>query len=195
MTQEQVLELCRETGAYLRGHFRLTSGLHSPEYLQCALLLADPRIAERLGIELAERLHPLLAGDANVDFVASPALGGLIIGHEVARALRSRFLFVERNSEARMTLRRGFGVEPGARGVVIEDVITTGGSTAETVAVMKAAGGNVVAAGSIMDRSGGKADTGTPRVALATLNVEAYPPDSCPLCAQGIPVVKPGSRK
>jgi orotate phosphoribosyltransferase len=195
MTQEQVLDLCRQTGAYLRGHFRLTSGLHSPEYLQCALLLADPKIAEPLGKALAEALHPLLGSSASVDFVASPALGGLIIGHEVARALGCRFLFVERDVENRMTLRRGFSVDPGARGVVIEDVITTGGSTAETIAVMRAAGGDILAAGSIIDRSGGRAGVGTPRVALATLNVEAYPPEKCPLCAQGLPVVKPGSRK
>ncbi|HZS52093.1 MAG TPA: orotate phosphoribosyltransferase [Bryobacterales bacterium] len=194
IAQAEVLELCRHTGAYLQGHFRLTSGLHSPEYLQCALLLACPSTAGRLGAALAQALGPLLAGRP-ADFVIAPALGGLIIGHEVARALGCRFLFTERDSDGRMALRRGFAVEPGARGVAIEDVITTGGSTAETIAAVQQAGGTVVAAGSIIDRSGGRADVGVPRVALATLTVQTYAPDACPLCAQGLPVIKPGSRK
>ena len=190
---ESVLELFRSTGAYLEGHFRLTSGLHSAEYLQCALVLQHPASAERLGRLLAQELRTLAPG--RIDLVASPALGGLIIGHEVARALGTRFLFTERDAAtAKMTLRRGFTVAPGETAVVVEDVITTGGSTTDVIDVLRAAGGRVVAAGSIVDRSGGRADVGVPRVALATLQVAAHYPEQCPMCTLGIPVAKPGSR-
>jgi orotate phosphoribosyltransferase len=190
---ESVLELFRSTGAYLEGHFRLTSGLHSAEYLQCALVLQHPAAAERLGRLLAQELRTLAPG--KIDLVASPALGGLIIGHEVARALGTHFLFTERDaSTGKMTLRRGFFVPPGETAVVVEDVITTGGSTADVIAVLRAAGGRVVAAGSIVDRSGGRADVGVPRVALATLQLAAHHLQECPLCARGIPLAKPGSR-
>lgn len=190
---ESVLALFRSTGAYLEGHFRLTSGLHSAEYLQCALVLQHPAAAERLGRWLAQELRTLAPG--GIDLVASPALGGLIIGHEVARALGTRFLFTERDAATgRMTLRRGFTVAPGETAVVVEDVITTGGSTADVIEVLRAAGGRVVAAGSIVDRSGGRADVGVPRVALATLKVAAHHMEECPLCARGIPLAKPGSR-
>ncbi len=182
----------RSTGAYLAGHFRLTSGLHSPEYLQCALVLQYPQHAEKLGAELAERLAAA-AGNNRIGVVVSPAIGGLIIGHEVARALGARFIFAERDA-GKMTLRRGFGVAPGEISVVVEDVITTGGSTREVVDALQERGARVLAAGSIVDRSGGAADVGVPRVALETLQVTTYQPESCPLCAQGIPVVKPGSR-
>lgn len=181
------MEAFRKTGAYLRGHFQLTSGLHSGEYLQCALVLQHPEIAEHLGRELA-------ASVPACDLVASPALGGLIIGHEVARALGKRFLFTERDALRKMSLRRGFSVRPGETAVVIEDVVTTGGSTREVIDVLQALGANVVAAGSIIDRSGGRVDLGVPRVALATLKAEAWEPAECPLCKQGAPVVKPGSR-
>ncbi len=190
---DNVLELFRSTGAYLQGHFRLTSGLHSGEYLQCALVLRHPAAAEQLGRMLAGELHKLTG--EKIGLVVSPALGGLIIGHEVARALGTPFLFTERDPETRkMVLRRGFTVEPGDTAVVVEDVITTGGSTQDVIGVLRAAGARVLAAGSIIDRSGGAADVGAPRVALATLKVAAYPPEDCPLCRQGLPVVKPGSR-
>ena len=190
---ESVLELFRSTGAYLEGHFRLTSGLHSGEYLQCALVLQHPAAAEQLGRSLAQELRALAPG--KIDLVASPALGGLIIGHEVARALGTRFLFTERDAATgKMTLRRGFTVAPGEMAVVVEDVITTGGSTADVIDVLRAAGGKVLAAGSIVDRSGGRADVGVPRVALATLQIAAHHLEECPLCARGIPVTKPGSR-
>lgn len=188
-----ILSIFEKTGAYLKGHFRLTSGLHSPEYLQCALVLQYPSHAEALGVELGERLR-MLAGTAAIDTVVAPAIGGLIIGHEVARAIGARFLFTERDADRKMTLRRGFACRPGEVAVVVEDVITTGGSTAEVVEVLRAAGVKVLAAGSIMDRSGGAADVGVPRAALETLKVQAWDPASCPLCAQGLPVVKPGSR-
>ena len=184
---EATMQIFRETGAYLKGHFLLTSGLHSDEYLQCALVLQHPKIAERLGRELAARFGAC-------DVVASPAVGGLIIGHEVARALGARFIFTERDASGKMTLRRGFSARPRESAVVIEDVVTTGGSTREVIDVLRAAGTTVSGAGSIIDRSGGRADLGVPRVALATLDVVAYPPAECPLCKQGVPVEKPGSR-
>jgi orotate phosphoribosyltransferase len=190
---ESILEIFKSTGAYLQGHFRLTSGLHSAEYLQCALVLQHPAAAERLGQLLAEELRQY--APAGVKLVAAPALGGLIVGHEVARALGARFLFTERDASTKaMSLRRGFTVSPGEPAVVVEDVITTGGSTQDVIEVLTAAGAKVLAAGSIIDRSGGHASVGVPRVALATLQVAAHYPEQCPMCALGIPVVKPGSR-
>jgi orotate phosphoribosyltransferase len=183
------LSAFRETGAYLSGHFRLTSGLHSPEYLQCAKVLQYPEHASRFGQQIRTALS-----DLAVDVVCAPAMGGLIIGHEVARAFGVRFIFTERDGEGNMTLRRGFAINPGEKVLIVEDVITTGGSTREVVELLKAAGAEVLAAASIIDRSAGKADVGVPRIALATLEVTAYEPATCPLCAQGLPVVKPGSR-
>ncbi len=188
LAADQVLDLFRQTGAFLEGHFQLSSGLHSPKYLQCALVLQHPRHAETLGRALAGSVA------AEVDLVASPALGGLIIGHEVARALGVRHIFAERDAQRRMTLRRGFAVRPGERALIVEDVITTGGSTMEVAELLRGLGAEVVAAASIIDRSGGAADLGVPRVALATLTVEAWPPEDCPLCRSGAAVVKPGSR-
>jgi len=188
-----VLELFRETGAYLQGHFRLTSGLHSGEYLQCALVLRNPPAAEKLGRLLADELRKMVPSPPT--FVVSPALGGVIIGHEVARALGTPFLFTERDPDTRqMLLRRGFKVHPGDTAVVVEDVITTGGSTQDVIDALRKGGAEVFAAGSIIDRSGGRAEVGVPRVALATLQVAAHYPQECPMCRQGIPIVKPGSR-
>jgi orotate phosphoribosyltransferase len=191
LSSNAVLDLFRETGAFLKGHFRLTSGLHSSEYLQCALVLQHPEIAEKLGRELASKLKDF----GEIDLVAAPAIGGLPIGHEVARALGVRFIFTERDAAGKMIFRRGFTVTPGERAVMIEDVVTTGGTSREVVEALKAAGAEVVAAGSIIDRSGGHVDLGVPRVALATLQAISYPPENCPLCRDGIPIVKPGSRK
>ena len=191
---EPILKIFRETGAYLNGHFRLTSGLHSAEYLQCALVLQHPAHAASLGAKLASELRSLAQAE-RIGVVVSPAMGGLIIGHEVARALGTRFLFTERDATSgRMTLRRGFTLQPDEAAVVVEDVISTGGSTREVVDILRAAGARPIAAGSIIDRSGGKAQVGAPRVALATLEVVAWPPGDCPLCRQGLPVSKPGSR-
>jgi len=189
---ESILDLFRATGAYLNGHFRLTSGLHSPAYLQCALVLQHPRHAAELGGLLANEIRKL--APEPVGLVVSPALGGLIIGHEVARALGARFIFTERDENKKMTLRRGFTVSPGEAALVVEDVITTGGSTRDVVEALRDAGARPLAAGSIVDRSGGHADVGIPRVALVTLEVVSYDPAVCPLCAQGVPAVKPGSR-
>jgi len=193
LQDDAVLKLFQSLGAYLRGHFRLTSGLHSPEYLQCALVLQYPEHAEALGKTLAGKVLPLL-GDRKPELVAAPALGGLMIGHEVARALGARFIFTERDSEAKMVLRRGFSIAPGEAAVVIEDVVTTGGSTREVVQALRAAGAEVLAAGSLIDRSGGAASVGVTRAALATLKAVAWPPEDCPLCREGLPVTKPGSR-
>lgn len=189
---EQILEIFGRTGAYLKGHFRLTSGLHSPEYLQCALVLQHPSHAENLGRNLAEKLRKLTHG-RHIGLVVSPAMGGIIIGHEVARALGVPAIFTEREN-GMMTLRRGFHVDPGTAVVVIEDVVTTGGSTREVIELVRKAGGEVLAAGSIIDRSGGAVDLGVPRAALGTMRVTSWPPEQCPLCAQGQPVTKPGSR-
>ncbi len=187
------MELFRSTGAYLQGHFRLTSGLHSAEFLQCALVLQHPEAAAKLGRLLAAELQKQVSEP--ITLVVSPALGGLIIGHEVARALGTRFLFTERDpAGGGMVLRRGFTTGQGDTAVVVEDVITTGGSTRDVVQAVRGQGARVIAAGSIIDRSGGHADVGVPRVALATLQVAAHYPEECPMCKLGIPVVKPGSR-
>ena len=188
MNQSAVLDLFRQSGALLEGHFRLSSGLHSGGYLQCALVLQHPQHAEALGRALAEKLRPL-----NPTVVLSPAIGGLIIGHEVGRALGVRAIFAERQEKV-MTLRRGFSLAPTDRVVVIEDVITTGLSTRETIGAAETAGATVVGAGSIIDRSGGQAQVGVPTSALATLSLPTYQPEDCPLCAEGKPVQKPGSR-
>ncbi len=190
---DPVLSIFEQTGAYLHGHFRLTSGLHSPEYLQCAKVLQYPEHAESLGRAMAERFRAMAGAEA-IPLVASPAVGGLIIGHEVARALGARFQFTERGADGKMTLRRGFEVTPGELAVVVEDVVTTGGSSREVIDLLRDYGVRVVAAGSIIDRSGGQADIGVPRMALATLSVTTWSPELCPLCRQGSVAVKPGSR-
>lgn len=178
----------RRSGALLDGHFRLTSGLHSPGYLQCALVLQHPRDAEALGAALGNRVRSLGAHT-----VLSPALGGIVIGQEVGRALGVRAIFAERQDGV-LTLRRGFSLEPGETVLVVEDVVTTGGSTRETMEVARAAGAAVVGACSIVDRSGGNQQLDVPYHALLPMDVRTYTPDACPLCAQGLPVVKPGSR-
>ena len=188
MTRDELLDLYRRSGALLEGHFRLTSGLHSPGYLQCALVLQHPQHAEALGRAIAERTR-----DLRPTVVLSPALGGVVIGHEVARALGVRAIFAERQDGALM-LRRGFVVAENDRVLVVEDVVTTGGSTRETIQVARAAGGHVVGAGSIVNRGTG-APLDVPYVALLEIALPTYEPDTCPLCAQGLPVVKPGSRQ
>ena len=188
VTTEEILDRFRRVGALLEGHFRLTSGLHSPGYLQSALVLQHPREAEACGAAIAERV-----GDLGIQVVLSPALGGIVIGQEVGRALGVRAIFAERQ-EGALTLRRGFGLQPGERVLVVEDVVTTGGSTRETIEVARAAGATVVAAASIIDRSGGRQPVDVPYHALATVSLPTYQPESCPLCAAGIPAIKPGSR-
>jgi orotate phosphoribosyltransferase len=189
MTRDELLDLFRRSGGLLEGHFRLTSGLHSSGYLQCALVLQHPQHAEALGRAIAERMR-----DLRPSVVLSPALGGVVIGHEVARALGARALFAERQDGA-LTLRRGFVIGETDRVLVVEDVWTTGGSTRETIQVAKAAGGQVVGAAAIVDRGGrGRSQFDIPFAALLEIDVPTYEPSACPLCAQGLPVVKPGSR-
>ena len=185
---QDIILLFTSTGALLTGHFQLTSGLHSRQYLQCALVLQDPRNAEKIGRLLADKFKGV-----HVDVVVAPAIGGVLVAHETARALGVRSLFTEREAGV-MTLRRGFTITPGERVLVVEDVVTTGGSTRETMEAVSRAGGIVVGAGSLVDRSGGEVDLGVPRRALLTLYVPAYDPADCPLCRQGEPAVKPGSR-
>ncbi len=182
--------MLEETGALLEGHFVLSSGLHSSKYLQCARLLEDPRRAETLGRALAEKF----AGQ-QLDVVAGPALGALIIGHEVARAAGARFIFTERDADGQTVLRRGFRVIPGERTLVVEDVVTTGGSTREVLALLRAAGAEIRAVAAIVDRSGGQASFDLPLVSLLQLEIRAWPAETCELCRNGIPVHKPGSRK
>lgn len=189
MRSEEVIERFKATGALLEGHFVLSSGLHSSTYLQCAIALEDPIAAAAFGYAIAEQFQ-----NQNVEAVASPAIGGIIIGYEVARHLGVRFIWTEREN-GRMTLRRGFTVVPGERVLVVEDVVTTGGSTRETITALSEAGADVVGAASIIDRSGGKADVGVPRTALATLVVPAVEPSGCEACARGDVAIKPGSRK
>jgi len=187
-TSDHVLTVFRRIGALLEGHFRLTSGLHSTGYMQSALVLQDPREAEALGAAIAQRVFNLGA-----QVVLSPALGGIVIGHEVARGLGVRALFAER-VDGKLTLRRGFALEPGEKVLVVEDVVTTGGSTRETIEVARAHGADVVGAASIIDRSGGNQAIDVPYISLAEVSLPTYQPDACPLCAAGQPVVKPGSR-
>jgi orotate phosphoribosyltransferase len=188
MKSEEVLDIYKKTGALLTGHFLLSSGLHSEQYLQSALVLQQPDIATRLCAALAEPFK-----SSNIQVVIAPALGGVFVSHETARALGVRALFAERvNGE--LTLRRGFTIRPGERVLVVEDVITTGKSTKETVEVVKQAGGDVIAAASLIDRSGGKAELGVPYHSLVTLAVPTYSPETCPLCKAGSTPVKPGSR-
>lgn len=191
MHQDQALAHFRHTDALLDGHFVLSSGLHSSQYLQCALALQYPIDAAGFGKAIAERF--VEAGNVDIDTVASPAIGGLIIGYAVAEATNKRFIWTERQ-DGKMTLRRGFALKAGERILVVEDVITTGGSTRECIAALEENGGKVVAAASIIDRSNGAADVGVPRISLVRLDVPTYQPDDCPMCSAGTPAIKPGSR-
>jgi len=188
MTEAEVLTIFRQSGALLDGHFRLSSGLHSPGYLQCALVLQHPREAGTLGAALGALVRSLGA-----QTVLSPALGGIVIGQEVGRALGVRAIFAERQ-DGTLTLRRGFALDPGEKVLVVEDVVTTGGSTRETMDVARAAGAVVVGACAIVDRSGGRQGLDVPFHALLPMDVKAYTEGDCPLCRQGVPVTKPGSR-
>lgn len=185
----QILEHFKRTNALLEGHFILSSGLHSPNYLQCALALQHPSDAAKFGRAIAEHY-----ADSNVETIASPAIGGLIIGYAVAQALDVRFVWTERENGV-MTVRRGFSVGENERILVVEDVITTGGSTRECIEALEARGAKVVGAASIIDRSNGQADVGVPRIALASIEVPSYPAEDCPMCARGDEARKPGSRK
>jgi orotate phosphoribosyltransferase len=189
VTEKEVLELFEKSGALLKGHFKLSSGLHSEKYLQCALVLQYPDISEKLSEALAGNFSK-----EKIDVVIGPALGGVTLAYEVARAIGVRGLFTERQ-DGKMVLRRGFSISKGEKVLVVEDVVTTGGSTKEVIDLVKSFGADVVGVGSIIDRSGASIDFGAPFRPLAKVGVETFEESKCPPCKKGIPITKPGSRR
>lgn len=189
LDKNEAVAIFTEAGALLQGHFRLTSGRHSDQYMQCAQVLKYPDKTEQLARHLAEAFQ-----DDAVELVVGPAMGGIIVSYEVARQLKVPGIFTEREN-GQMALRRGFTIQPGQRVLVVEDVVTTGGSVQEVMDVVRAAGGQVVGVGVLVDRSGGKVDFGVKTQAVLTMDIQSWEPEQCPLCAEGkLPVVKPGSR-
>ncbi|MDI3480639.1 MAG: orotate phosphoribosyltransferase [Tepidanaerobacteraceae bacterium] len=189
MDTNEILTLFEQSEAMLTGHFILTSGRHSDRYMQCAKLLQYPDAAEKVCWELAEKFK-----DMEIETVIGPALGGILVSYEVARALKARSIFAERENGV-MSLRRGFALKPGEKVLVVEDVVTTGGSVKEVIDLVSSYGAVAVAVGALVDRSGGKVDFKVPARFLLELEIKSYLPEECPLCKQGIPAVKPGSRK
>lgn len=189
MNREEIIKIFKDSKAMLDGHFILTSGRHSDKYLQCALVQQDTAASEKLTAELAARIPR-----DRIDLVIGPALGGIVLAYEMARQLGVKGIFAERENGV-MTLRRGFAIPEGARVLAVEDVITTGGSVLEVVKLTEEKGGKVVGIASLVDRSNGRVDLGYPHYTLLPLEVSSYPPEECPLCKQGLPLVKPGSRK
>jgi orotate phosphoribosyltransferase len=189
MADSDILGIFKKTNALLNGHFLLTSGRHSNQYFQCAMVLQYPEYNEILSAIIAEQFK-----DAEIDTVISPAIGGICVGQEVARQLNKKFIFAERE-DARLTLRRGFSISEGEKFLVCEDVVTTGGSVFEVMDIVKENKGSVAGVGMIVDRSNGKVDFGVKQVSTLKLEVVSYQPDDCPMCKEGIPAIKPGSRK
>jgi len=189
LTKEQIIDILKEAGAFLEGHFLLTSGRHSDKYVQCAKVFLDAKYSEPICREIADHFR-----DDNVDIVIGPAMGAVQLAYEVSRQLGCRNFFTERE-DGKMTLRRGFAVEPSERVLVVEDVVTTGGSAKEVIEIVKAAGGIVVGVGSVIDRTGGTMDFGVPFRPALSMEVVSWTADECPLCKEGLPYVKPGSRK
>jgi orotate phosphoribosyltransferase len=187
--EKDILDIFKKTGALLQGHFLLTSGRHSNMYFQCAKVLQYPEYTEQVCSIIADYFK-----DYEIDTVISPAMGGIIVGQEVARQLNKRSIFAEREDK-KLTLRRGFTIDKGEKILVCEDVVTTGGSVFEVIDIVKDLGGEVVGVGFIVDRSNGKVDFGYPQKSTMKMEVVSYTPDECPLCKENIPVVKPGSRK
>lgn len=191
ITQDRVMEILKEAGVLMEGHFKLTSGRHSNKYLQCAKIFRNTKYSEELCAALAEQYQ-----NDGVQIVIGPAMGAVQMAYEVSRSLKCENFFTERDEEGKMALRRGFVVNPGQRVLVVEDVVTTGGSVREVIDLVKQAGGVVVGVGSIVDRTGGKIDFGVPFRAVISVEVESWEPDECPLCKAGAPApIKPGSRK
>ncbi len=188
LSSEEILDIFKNTGALLEGHFVLTSGLHSKFYFQCARVFQYPWYGEALCKNIADHFK-----EEKIDVVISPAIGGIIVGQEIARLLKVRAIFAER-VENKMTLRRGFTISPGERVLVAEDVTTTGGSVKEVIDVVKEKGGKIVAVTAVVDRSGGKINFGVPYFSLFQMEIENFPPDECPMCKAGSTAVKPGSR-
>lgn len=189
MNKDEILKIFEQTDALLSGHFLLTSGLHSNKYFQCAKVLQFPELAEKLCSQIARHFE-----NHQITTVIAPAVGGIIVAHETAKALKSKAIFAERENN-RMTLRRGFEIKDRENVLVVEDVITTGGSVQEIVKLVQEVGANPVGVGCLVDRSAGKADFGTPLYALLTLEVQTFSPEKCQLCQEGLQLVKPGSRK
>lgn len=190
ITDERVIEILKEAGVLLEGHFRLTSGRHSNKYLQCAKIFRNTKYSEELCAALAEQF-----ADDGVQVVIGPAMGAVQMAYEVSRHLNCENYFAERE-DGKMTLRRGFTVTPNMKVLLVEDVVTTGGSVREVLELVKAAGGDVVGVGSIVDRTGGKIDFGVPFKSVISVDVESWEPEDCPICKEGkIELVKPGSRK
>lgn len=191
ISDERVMQILKEAGVLLEGHFRLTSGRHSNKYLQCAKIFRNTKYSEELCAALAEQF-----ADEGVEVVIGPAMGAVQMAYEVSRHLNCENFFAERDADGKMALRRGFEVKPGMKVMLVEDVVTTGGSVKEVLELVKAAGGNVVGVGSIVDRTAGKIDFGVPFKAVISVDVESWEPENCPLCKEGkLEVVKPGSRK
>ena len=191
ISNDRIMEILKEAGVLLEGHFKLTSGRHSNKYLQCAKIFRNTKYSEELCAALAEQYK-----NDGVQVVIGPAMGAVQMAYEVSRPLKCENFFTERDENGKMSLRRGFVVEPGEKVLVVEDVVTTGGSVREVIELVQAAGGEVVGVGSIVDRTGGKIDFGVPFKAVISLNVESWEPEDCPLCKAGAPTaVKPGSRK
>ncbi|MGI6702132.1 MAG: orotate phosphoribosyltransferase [Christensenellales bacterium] len=188
MTKEEILEIFKASGGMLSGHFKLTSGRHSASYMQCAKLFINPDNSERLCAELANKIHE------DIDIVASPAVGGIIMGYVMAKHLNCLNVFAERVN-GKMELRRGFNIAEGAKALIVEDVVTTGGSVKEVIELVESLGAKVVAVASIVDRSGGKVDFMSPFYSLLSMDITSYEAEECPLCKQGLPIQKPGSRE
>ncbi len=190
LTEDEIMEIFRETKVWQEGHFLLASGRHSSRYIQCARVLQYPRFTETLCFELARRFK-----GEEIDVVAAPAVGGIIIAYEVAKILQPRAIFAERDDSGKMTFRRGFEIDEEENVLVVEDVITTGGSVREVMNAVRRAGGNIKGLGVFVDRSGGKLSFDTRVESLLTVNVDSYPPEECPLCREQVPLVRPGSKK
>lgn len=190
LTEEGILDILKDAGVLLEGHFLLTSGKHSDRYLQCAKIFQDTKYSEVLCKDLAQKFK-----DNEIDLVVGPAVGAVIMAYEVSRQLGVRNFFTERDNNGKMTLRRNFEIKKGERVLVVEDVVTTGGSVKEVLELLKESDAEVVGVGSIVDRTGGKIDFGYPYKSVLSVDVLAYEASDCPLCKEGLPIVKPGSRK
>ncbi len=189
LSEKEILDIFEKTDALLKGHFRLTSGRHSDLYFQCAKVLQYPDYTQQLCSIIADKFK-----NFEIDTVIAPAIGGLVVGQEVARQLNKRYIFAEREDK-NLTLRRGFTLQPGEKVLICEDVVTTGGSVFEVIDIVKSKGAEVIGVGFIVDRSNGTVDFGYPQISTVKLNVKSYEPDECPLCKEGIEIAKPGSRK
>ena len=189
LNQQEAIDIFTRSGALMEGHFKLTSGRHSNRYMQCAQVLQYPQYTEQLARHIAAKY-----ADEKIDMVIGPAMGGIIVAYEVARQLKVPSIFCEREN-GQMTLRRGFAIEPGSRLLVVEDVVTTGGSVMEVMEIVRSAGGVVAGVAVLVDRSAGKVDFGVRKEAVLTMDIESWPPDDCPLCRDGqVEAIKPGSR-